>query len=279
MDQLDHLGWVVSKSYRVGSFVFGIRTNSGQAAEWLDETFGGFEIPEEVDPYYSLYVGRNDGVGRGFHILYRESTDIARSLDPAVVARRLVHELEALALRDSDGAVYLPCGVIERNGVRALVPNEIVPYLRLAGKQVERELELPREPALAVELGSGRLRPVARQLDIAEDAPGALARVLGQETSGAVAVPPPESVDLVLDFHYDPKVGPVVPATRALAVYGLARVAINLRAVGSTGLDALASLVTGPRGFVLQNATAGSTYDLVRSVMDDDSAPFEQAAV
>src|SRR5437588_12541829 len=106
MDELNHLGWVVYKSYRFAGHLLGIRTNSEKAGEWLSETFAAYEVDEEGEPYYSLYMAdEEEMVGQHYHILYKEATDLFRTLDPAALGRRLVAELNGLALKRRSDAL------------------------------------------------------------------------------------------------------------------------------------------------------------------------------
>jgi hypothetical protein len=270
---------VVYKSYEVGNHFFGIRTNSHEAAAWLDATLGKYEVTdEEADPYYSLFIGQDEGVGQPYHIIYKEGSDLIRSLDAGAIAQRLMHDLEFLTLRGRDDAAYLGCCVVSRNGVRALVPADIVPYMRLSGRRVERALELPLDAAVAVELGTGRLFAVPPQLDIPADAALDLARRIGQTTAVQPGGDVPETVDVICDFEYDIDAPPVAEASRAVIVYGLSRFVINMPTVGQAGLDALSALVAGRECYVLQNATVDSTFEILRSVLDD-AAERLQAAV
>src|SRR5947209_15296913 len=100
MDELNHLGWVVYKTYSFSGHLLGIRTNSEATGEWLDETFAAFEVTdEEADPYYSLYMAdEEDGIGQRFHVLYKEAVTLFKTLDASALARRLVAELDLLGL-------------------------------------------------------------------------------------------------------------------------------------------------------------------------------------
>src|SRR5689334_7781483 len=109
MDNLNHLGWVVYKSYVVGGYLFGIRTNSETCGEWLDTALSSYEIDdEEAEPYYSLWVPEErSAVGKQYHVLYRESDDLLRTLDPAKLAERLLQEVESFTLRTRDDRLFL----------------------------------------------------------------------------------------------------------------------------------------------------------------------------
>src|SRR5206468_342091 len=114
MDELNHLGWVVYKTYAIGGYMFGIRTNSLECGEWLETTLAAYEVvDEEAEPYFSLWVPEEaEGVGKQYYILYRESEDLLRTLEPARLAERLLGELVPFTLRKKDDAVYLDACVV-----------------------------------------------------------------------------------------------------------------------------------------------------------------------
>ncbi|HKP18693.1 MAG TPA: hypothetical protein VJT84_09445 [Gaiellaceae bacterium] len=268
MDELNHLGWVVYKSYEIAGYGIGIRTNSEACAQWLDVVLGAYEIDDEEEPYYSLWMPeQSSGPAKQYYVLYRESSDLLRTLDPAKIAQRLLSELESFALRSRRDAVFLEHCVVERNGARALVPSAIVPYMRLAGRRVERELTLPVDPNIGV-ARDGRLFAVPRQLDVPENAETELAERLGVRGVGTAASAVPEEVDLVCAFHYDPKSPPSIPITRAIAVHALAQSARNLRATHEMALPALAELVGGLPCHLLQEATPEGAFELLKQALE-----------
>src|SRR5207244_12877469 len=80
----------------------------------------------------------------------------------------------------------------------------------------------------------------------------------------------PEEVDIICPFHYDPASPPIIPLSRALAVYYLARNAINLDKVGGRALEPLAKAIEGKRCYLLQQARAAQAYELLLTVLDGD---------
>src|SRR5882672_10014289 len=145
MDKLNHLGWVVNKPFEIGGYVFGIRTNSEDCADWIDSALAGYEAEDaEAEPYYSIWVPEeNEAVGERYYVLYRESDDLLRTFDPAMLAHRLLAEVATFALRRRDEGIFLNACVVERGGARALITSSMIPFMRQAGRRVERELALP----------------------------------------------------------------------------------------------------------------------------------------
>src|SRR6266511_1979539 len=114
---LDHLGWVVHRSYDIGGLIFGIRTNSEAVGRWLDDCLGNYRTRKKADPYYSIHVGEQLRPSmRGYHILYRETLKLARTFDLAGLGRTLLAELESYEFADRDDALYLDAAVVASDG-------------------------------------------------------------------------------------------------------------------------------------------------------------------
>src|SRR5438128_3143508 len=124
MDELGHLGWVAHRSYDVGGMFFGIRTNSGECAAWLDEVLANYAVTdEEAHPNYSILIGESARVGKRYHLLYRDSNVIMRTFDLKTLARALIAEIESLNFVNRDDAAYVQQALVTRDGVNALVSN------------------------------------------------------------------------------------------------------------------------------------------------------------
>jgi len=277
MDHLNHLGWVVYKSYEIGGYIFGIRTNSELAGEWLEATLAAYESDEEAEPYYSLWVPEEQkAVGKQYHVLYRESDDLMRTTDPARLAQRLLAEVEAFTLRRRQDGLFLDACVVERGGLAALVPSPIVPFIRLAGRRVEQELTLPVEPIVGVD-PDGTLFAVPRKLHVPDGACEDLAWRLGIDGSIERSEDVPASVDAVCAFHYDPDSPPMMPISRAVAVHAFAGMALNLYATRGQGLLGLAKLAERLPCYVLQEAKPRESFALLTSLLSGEAG--ELAAV
>jgi hypothetical protein len=281
MDKLDHLGWVVHRAYEIDGYMVGVRTNSEDCGDWLDSVLADYELRgETAEPYYSVWVAEpSDSVGSAYHVLYRESTDLVRTFDPAALAQRLLGELATFRLRRRSDSLFLDACVVERGGATALVPSKIIPYMRQAGRRLERELSLPLEPTVA--LGAdGALRAVGNALDVSDDAPEDLAWRLGVEAPeerGPRVVP--ATADLVCVFHYDADAPPAIPLTRARTVQLLASQALNLHANGGSHLRALADLVAGSRCYLVQSARPRESLGLLTDLLDGKEPAVAAAGV
>jgi hypothetical protein len=253
MDQLNHLGWVVHRAYEVGGVQFGVRTNSPAFGEWLDEVFAAWRIDEDgVAPYYSVLVAEGDDgrVGKRYHILYEESRALVKTLDLKQVAEGLVAQFELVGSSDRDDAVYLNSGLVTRDGITALVPPILPPYLATLGhRALDRAgLRLPLASYVAVGPGSGRIVPTAPAIDVTPAVVERLEAIApaGQpnsqvETNGAV------TVDVVCFLGLRDE--PVFPASPGHSLYLLATRILNLERVGGEGLRAVAQLVDVARNF------------------------------
>ena len=202
MDELDHLGWVVWRSYEIGRMQFGIRTNSEACGEWLDETFSEYRVDEETAPYLSLLVAgdENGQVGKRFHVLYEESRALVRTHDLRLVGEMLLAQFDHVQASERTDKVYIDGGLVRLGDVVGLVPPILPPYLGTLGHRVvERSgLELPVSGFVAVDLESGRVVSPRRALDVPADALDRLTEI--HPTNGRerrVTVEEPIDVDVV----------------------------------------------------------------------------------
>src|SRR4051812_1279464 len=98
------------------------------------DVLSAYEVhDEEAEPYLSVWFGERQGRKRGFHILYREAQRSLRTHDLGAVASALLSHLETYTLPIDRSALHLKLAVIRRNGVSALVPATLVPFLRERG--------------------------------------------------------------------------------------------------------------------------------------------------
>jgi hypothetical protein len=257
MDQLNHLEWVVQQSYEVAGFVFGVRTNSDACADWLRAVFSEYQIDDETDPYYSIFIGeRNGRPGKRYHILYEESRAILRTYDPGLLAAAVVSQFEFPASLERADAAFLEAIVVELDGVVALLPSTFVPFVDALGyRTIERTgLRLPVINYAAVDLASGCIVPPRRTLDVPRDAQEMLAQLLPNEGGdGRLTVLQPVSVDVVCSFGFSGET--TVPVSPGLAAHTFARTIRNLTRVGGAGVEAVAKLIEGARCYELGGAS------------------------
>src|SRR5262245_44356526 len=115
MDKLDHLGWVVSSSFAIGDVRFAVRSTSHGFGTWLSDALGAYEVEDVEDYLYSVVVPDPpaDGRAREFFILYKGSSAIVRTLDPATLGRGLLTELACHRLHELDDAVYVAASMAQ----------------------------------------------------------------------------------------------------------------------------------------------------------------------
>jgi hypothetical protein len=257
---------VVHRNYEIEGLLFGIRSNSEEVGDWLHDVLGEYELTdEEADPYYSILLADEKGVGKRFHVLYEESRALVKTHDLRELGQALLYELESLALRGRKDAVYLEMAVVERDGVTALVPSLYPAYLRSVGRRAERALTLPLAPFVAVDPASGALLPIRRRLHVARDALDWLAEL--DPSKPRELWEPPDHVDLVLVFQWTGGDEVAVPVSRAAALYQLASQTANLHALGGRALHGLARLVEGARCLQLEEARPRDLLDNIAAVL------------
>ena len=157
MDKLDHLGWVVSSSFAIGDVRFAVRSTSHAFGEWLSDTLGAYEVEDVEEFLYSVVVPEPpaDGKAKEFFILYKGSSAIVRTLDPASLGRGLLAELEGHRLHERDDAVYVMASVAQVRGEPVMIPTslgpgtrEARPPLRETGRRGARPVRHGRRPGV-----------------------------------------------------------------------------------------------------------------------------------
>ena len=264
MDELDHLGWVVRRSYEIGRMQFGVRTNSEACGEWLDETFSEYRVDDETAPYLSLLVADGDDgqVGKRFHILYEESRALVRTRDLRLAGEMLFAQFEHLQASERADRIYVEAGVVRLGDVVGLVPPILAPYLGTLGhRALERSgLELPVSTFVAIEAESGRVVPPPRMLDVPADALERLAEIHavdGRERRGTVDAP--IDVDVVCFIGLAEE--PVRAYSPGRAAHLLATRALNLDQIGGGGLEGVGRLVEKARCYEIQSSRPKTTLE------------------
>lgn len=237
---------MAQRCYRIGTAEFGLRTTSREFCGWLDEVLSSYRKRKKAEPYYSIVVdGGEDAQDRrkGFHILYRGTTAIVRTLHLPTLARALLTELESLTFHKREDAIYIQAALMAADGVTAIAPYGLVSLFGGIGRRVQRAgVRLPGTTYLAVSPESGTITPVRKTLDIPDDA---LARVDGippqDGQSDRIFVDDPLTPDMALTFA--PIDSSIEPVSRALVLGRLTTGAVNLKRMGPIALEGLARLV------------------------------------
>jgi hypothetical protein len=244
MEKLDRLGWAVSRSYEVGGTAFGVRTTSEAFGVWLDDTFAAYRIDAEVDPAYAIVVAEEGKPGKRYHLLYEETLALVRSRSLQTIARALLSQFELLVLPIRDDAIYAEMSVLDSNGHRAIVPPLLLPLLEsFSHRQLERAgLVLPYSTVVAIDPGTGDLRPIPSVLDVPRDPLKTLPAADPSEEEPRASVDRLQQADIVVSFGTIPE--PVGPVSKALALYRVGSHTLNFAHVGAElGLEGLRKLV------------------------------------
>jgi hypothetical protein len=260
---------VAPQSYSFHGHLVGIRTTSPAFAAWLEETLAEYRIETEAPTHYSIVVEDPATERKGekrFHILYRGTITLARTLDLATVGRMLLSELELSMLDDRDDLIFVEATPVEANGVSVLVPAILVNYVASLGRRVERAgMALPAHAYVAVDPARGEVVPPPTVL---VDVEAAVARLREQ-------LPTPAATDrLVIDRTWpidvvcsigqgDP--GTVEPVSRATALHRLANYVVNLKTLQGAALRGLERLVSDAECRQVSTAGARAIVDAIVS--------------
>jgi hypothetical protein len=247
MDELSHLGWVAQHSFELDGLLLGVRTNSREFARWLaKEMPATLVVDEEAEPNYSVLVSRKRSeFGRRFHLLYKDSTLLARTFDAAELVRALLADVEGLTYGDRHDAVYVQAAFLSLGGIDTLFPEELVGMLDPVRRRIHRMgFQLPVSRHVAIDLETSEVMPRPGALQVGGDALNGLIEAVPSEPT---AWPRSEldgsaTVDLVCTMG-SAGTEPVVPISRGFALYVLSSNAVNLHEVGGAGVQALSRLV------------------------------------
>ncbi len=247
MVKLDHLGWVVEGTFKLGGARVGVRTTSERVGAWIDEVLAEHRMTRWTDAFYSLVVAEGDERAgrRNLHVLYKGTVPVCRTADLGTLARAFLDEIESHTFRARRDAVYLDASLLAGDGGIALIPSSFTPALAPQSRRAERlGLRLPATTWVAIDPATGRAVPAARMLRIPPDA---VQRLVGPGWEGRIDrffLDRPTSVDAVC-LVSDRPAGPFEPVSRSSVLYRFAAMSQNLPAVGGRRtLEGLGRLVS-----------------------------------
>ncbi|HYT79867.1 MAG TPA: hypothetical protein VEQ37_11530 [Actinomycetota bacterium] len=268
MDKLDHLGWVVQNFYELGGTKLGIRSTSQTFGAALDEVLSEYRVPpEEGRAYYSVIVadgaGKNGRRSRKFHMLYRGTQAVVRTLHFDTLLKALYAELEHHLFREREDAIFADAALVSLNGTTAVVPVQFLTYFSTpSGASKRTGITLAAEPFVAVEPGSGLVVPIRPRLRLSEGAWHTLAAVVPADGGGdRFSLERPTAVDLVCMIG--PAEEPVSPVSRGYVLSQLAMQVFNLPLLGQTVLEGMGQMVEGARCYEIRN---GTVNEMVQSL-------------
>jgi hypothetical protein len=227
-------------------------------------------LDEDADAMWGVVVeeGEGDGarVGRRFHILYRGTWDVVRTLDVRTVAKAFLTEMASILQPVRDDALYIEAGVASASGVNVLVPHVMVPGLARAVRRVQRAgVVPPGTMVVAVDLRTGALISTEPSLGFPEDRWDRLSEAFPANGSDPrVFIEDELEVDAVLIWGGSGEPG-LFHASKAETLTSLASTGRNLPLVGGTGIEALGRLVDRARCYAASWVTTNDMIDsLVR---------------
>lgn len=256
----------------MGNTLVGIRCTSERFGDWLDRALAAHWTTESAPAIYSLVVadGTGDGgrSGRQFHILYRYTAPLLKTLHLPTLIRGLFAELDSLTFGQRDDALFLHAGLVASNGSLALGPGSMSAYLTRLGRRVEREgLRMSASRYTAVDPASGEVIPVPSQLDLSSRAVGRLETLVPADRPDdrlGLVLDAPARVDAVFDYSGGE---PLEQMSRALVVSRLAGKSLNLPKLGMSALEGLARLVQGTPCVGIGRPDPRTMLELVSSVL------------
>lgn len=258
---------MVCRSYDVGGIRFGVRTTSETFGEWFVRALSAYEVDGECEGEYSIVTADRepDSRRRGFHILYKGTLPLVRSLDMADLAQGLLADIETLLFPERDDALYLGVVPVRVGDSRVLLPGSTIPYLAALGGHTRRAgVALPWRMTTAIDLGTGEVLPLRGLLQIPDEA-RSFSSGSGSSNGRSVAEPGEEgAVDVVLPWGLRGE-GMLEPLSKATALYYLATQAINLEKVKGRGVTALGPMVDGARCFALGRGYARDILEALKS--------------
>ena len=219
-----------------------------------------------------------------FHILYRGSSQLVRTLDLDTLGQALFAELESLSFQERDDAIYVEAAPLAMDGKVALIPGSFLPSLwRLSRRLHQAGVRLPLARTVAVELETGRLIPTTPQLEIPQDAIQHLNEAVGKEAQAVLGIAgksrsghdhmqrwaltaPTTPVSILTTGAEE---GPRQPQSRGQAVYRLAGMTLNLAKVGVAALEGLSVMASQAECYKFYGVTGTPAH---RSRLIDDIA-------
>lgn len=276
MDKLDLLGWEAHTTLKLGDHAFKVRSTSKAFNAWLGDILKPYKVRKpSASIWYSVVIAGGDPdedakSKRRFHILYRGSSQIVRTLDLPTLGQALFAELESTLFEDRDDAVYVEAAALAMDDRIALVPGSYLPALwKLSRRLHQAGVKLPLARTVAVHRETGQVIPTTPRLETPNDAIDRLEKAVGKEAGAVLGVAgarasgnghlerwtlaaPARAVAVLTTGAEE---GPRQPQSRGQAVYKLAGLTLNLATVGVSALEGLSLMAEQAQCFMLHGAT------------------------
>ena len=271
MRKLDHLGWVVEGTYRLGDETVGIRTTSEAFGRWVDDILVERRRIRWRDAFYSIVVAEGGRTGRrDFHVLYRGTVPVVRTTDLGTLARAFLEDIESHAFRRRRDAIYLDASLVSGTRGTALVPSSFTPALSAHSRRADRlALTLPASTWVAVDLETAQDVPVRSALGVPADAVDRLVPPGGPWRPDRLFVDRPITVDAACLVHDEPT-GSLVAISRSTVLYRFAAMSQNLPRIGGRRtLEALGRLVSGADCYAITPTTVDEVLRALADVVGE----------
>ena len=251
--KLEALRWTSNDWFEIAGARFGVRTTSVSFGAWVRYVLAAYRAEGPLDPgdvpSFSLVIEDPESPSgratRNLHILYRGTFAVVRSLDVSVVARTFLGEIGSITFPGRDDAIYLGASVIGGPDTTVLIPTRFVPAIGVAGRRIQRALDirLPAQLTVALDRESGHLIPAPGTLDIPADALDILARSVPSVANGdrRSFVEREVAVDRVVVWGRERGLH---PTSKGPVLFDLARSIRNLGVVGKQGVMTLARVLS-----------------------------------
>jgi hypothetical protein len=265
--------------FNLGGTRLEIRTTSPRFASWVGVVLAEHRVPPDGvdDPLLSIVVedGPPRSGGRRFHLLYRRTSTIVRTLQIGTIAKTFLSELDRIGLPLRDDAVHLDGAIVDVRGVAVLVPGSLVPLVSTLGHRAEREgIRLPGHTILTLD-EEGRVAPTPRGYRTAGDALSRLAGFYGSPSSiDRATVEHVIEPTVIFQLAGEPNVA-LRSVSRGLTLHRLATMTMNLPVVGGSALRRLGALVGRAQGYETTWAGKLKISDaLIRAVENHARHPY-----
>jgi hypothetical protein len=266
MNKLDLLGWEGHTTVKLGDHALKVRSTSKAFNAWLGNTLKPYKVRKpSASFWYSVVIAGGDPdedtkSKKRFHILYRGSSQVVRTLDLPTLGRALFAELESTMFDERDDAVYVEAAALAMDGRIALIPGNYLPTLwKLSRRLHQAGVRLPLARTVAIDRQTGQVVPTTPRLDIPDDALEQLTEAVGAEAAAVLGIAGDgrgrnqEHLERwILDSPAAPvsvlttggEEGPRQPQSRGQTVYRLAGLTMNLPKIGVAALEVLSLMAT-----------------------------------
>ncbi len=269
---MDRLGWVVEGSYSFGGAEVCVRSTSREFGQWVDGALRKHRSQEKHQPAYSIVIAEVSGQGglakERYHILYKGTIAIIKTPDILTLVRTFLSDLEMFFFQDRSDAIFADMNVVSLNGVNALVPSTVIPYIGTLGRRRlgRTGLTLPAETAVAMAPGTGRVVPIEPMVELPGGALDLLTEVVpGDGRDPRMVVEGPTAIDVVLSVAWGPEL--LAPVSKGIGLYRLGSHVVNLELLGGEAVQGVRSIVEKARCYEMAAATPAEMLDALLQIL------------